>query len=105
MTDALRAAPEPNRSSNEVRLETDAFVPATNEFAPATLADAGLWIQPPRSKSASEAASTAAIAIAAKANAALANNGAPRLEAGPACLVVKLSIRPRLGAPKSPLIP
>jgi hypothetical protein len=69
------------------------------------LADAGLWIQPARSKSVIEAANTDAIAIAAKANAALANNGAPRLDPGPAFLGVKLSIRPRLGAPKSPLIP
>src|SRR5882757_5501396 len=105
MTDELRAAPEPNRSSNEVVPATDEFAPSTNEFAPATLADAGLWIQPARSKSVIEAASSDAIAIAAKANAALANNGAPRLDARPAFLVVKLSIRPRLGAPKSPLIP
>ena len=92
-------------AANEFAPATNEFAPATNEFAPATLADAGLWIQPARSKSVIEAASNNAIAIAAKANAALANNAAPRLDASPACLVEKLSIRPRLGAPKSPLIP
>jgi hypothetical protein len=97
MADALRPLPGPNRSSNE-------WVLATKELVPGTLANADWGIQPARSKSVIEAASTDAIAIAAKAKAALARNRAPRLDTGPAFRLVKLSIRPRLGAPKSPLI-
>jgi hypothetical protein len=71
---------------------------ATNAFAPATLADAGLWM--PKSKSVIQAASPDAIAIATTANAAFPNNGKPRRCGSLAGLVVILSIRPRLGAPK-----
>jgi len=78
-----------------------------------TFADAGLCIHPAKSNPVSNPASkpvvqTArhdAMPSAATAHAALPNNRLPRLEASPVALVVLLSIRPRLGASESRLIP
>ena len=108
MTDPLRGAPEPNRSSNE-------FVPAleallATEYRLAKSPAAGSWVQLDRAQretsiSANQEAATDASATAPKTNAAVANNETPRFGAGPPCLVAGLFIRPRFGAPESPLIP
>ena len=90
MASERRREPGPKRSSNE-------------EVLP-TFADAGL-IQASTSKSVTQAASPSAIASAAVPKAASRSNRAPRLEASPAALVFVLSIRPRLGASESRLIP
>ena len=89
-TSERRSEPGPKRSSKEV--------------VSLTFADAGL-IQPARSKSVTQTASPNAIAIAAVPNATSRSNRLPRLEASPALLVFRLSIRPRLGASESRLIP
>jgi len=82
--------PAPKRSANE-------------EVLP-TFADAGL-IQAARSKSVTQAASPSTMTSAAAPKAASRHNRVQRLEVSLAALVVFLSIRPRLGASESRLIP
>ena len=87
-------APQPLVANEVVGME------AVEKFA-----DAGICIHSVRSKSAIQAARPDAIPSAATVHATLPNNRLPRLEASPVALVVLLSIRPRLGASESRLIP